>query len=267
MLEILEPILIKSGLARMFDLRIKDDNTANSRPWVSYRVKSNIYKIRAFELWGEGPELFRIYHADNMNESLKTLLDSFPEVSTSKRSYTDFKTDDYVTLATKIADILQSDEIILESKANSKLARTSKFEGLELPDVDTSLENVLGQTFTWREVIAIWEDNSEDNKLKKVLRQNGIYIQRSEDGKSRYIGSAYNSDGILGRWMAHLNSLSDAQHLNLFVLENGYNSVIFSVIEFIEGTDSEIIKRESMWKKTLGTINRGPYNGIQLNNN
>ncbi|MED4634709.1 GIY-YIG nuclease family protein [Peribacillus frigoritolerans] len=129
------------------------------------------------------------------------------------------------------------------------------------------MEEVLGQTFTWKEIIAIWEDNSEENKLKQVLGQNGVYIQRSGDGKSRYIGSAYGTGGIIGRWMAHLEFLGNAHHLNLYVLENGYDSILFSVIEFLEGTDSEIIQKESLWKRTLGTVNKGPYNRIQLNKN
>ena len=208
-----------------------------------------------------------MYHAANINENLKTIVGSLPEVFSSTKHFVDCRTDDYVHLATKITEILESDEIKKECKATSRFARTSKFEGLELPDVDISQIDVMGQTFTWREIIAIWEENEEDNKLKEILSQKGIYIQRSEDGKSRYIGSAYGANGIIGRWMAHLNSLGDAQHLNLFVLENGYNSILFSVIEFVDGTESEIIQKEALWKKTLGTINHGPYNAIQLNNN
>lgn len=268
MFEVLEPILISSGLATMFELKQRDDNTSENTPWVAYRVKTNIYKIRAFELWKTAPNtFFRIYHAPDINESLKLLLTSLPEVKKVKNKFIDYKTEDYVQLTTKIAEILSSEEIIRESKANSRHARTSKFEGLELPDVDTAMEDVLGQTFNWREVIAIWEDDSAENKLKQILSKNGVYIQRSEDGKSRYIGSAYGADGIIGRWMAHLEFLGNAHHLNLYVLENGYNSILFSVIEFSDGTDSEIIQKESLWKRTLGTVNRGPYNGIQLNKN
>ena len=268
MFDMLEPILVTSGLAGMFELKQRDDRTSEVTPWVAYRVKPNVYKIRAFELWKTPPNtFFRIYHAPDINENLKMMLESLPDIRKVKNAYIDYQTDDYIELAKKIAEILSSEEIIKDSKATSRHARTSKFEGLELPDVDTAQEEVLGQTFTWREVIAIWEDNSEENKLKEVLSRNGIYIQRSEDGKSRYIGSAYGTSGIIGRWMAHLEFLGNAHHLNLYVLENGYNSILFSVMEFLDGTDSEIIRRESVWKRTLGTINRGPYNGIQLNKN
>ena len=65
--------------------------------------------------------------------------------------------------------------------------------------------------------------------------------------------------------MKHLNSNGDAKHLNLFVLEKGYNELVFSVIEFCDGED--ILKKENMWKAILGTVNYGAYNGLQLNNN
>ena len=65
--------------------------------------------------------------------------------------------------------------------------------------------------------------------------------------------------------MKHLDSNGDARHLNLFILENGYNEIVFSVIEFYH--DADIIQRENQWKQILGRINYGQYNGIQLNNN
>lgn len=265
-INILEDILVKSELSNLFDLKMKDDNTNEEIPFVAYRVKPNFYRIRAFELWGNKDDnFFRVYHAKKISEKLKDRLTSFKEVIKSTRNVVDYKASDYIQLAMKINSVLLSDEIINDCKNTSTLARTSKFEGLELPDIDTSQDDVIGQTFTWRDIISIWEDDAEDNVLKKRLAGNGIYIQRSKDGKSRYIGSAYGSEGIIGRWMKHLNSNGDAQHLNLFVLEHGYNEVLFSVIEFYEGED--IIRREKIWKQILGTINYGSYNGIQLNNN
>ncbi|MDN4492161.1 GIY-YIG nuclease family protein [Ureibacillus aquaedulcis] len=268
MFNLLESILVSSGLVSLFEIKKREDNTAETPPWVAYRLKTNIHKIRSFELWKTEPNtIFRIYHAPDMNEGLKTTFESLPGVVKIKSYFIDYQVADFVQLATAIAEILASDEVIKDSKATSRLAHTSKFEGLKLPDVDTSMEDAFGQTFTWKEVIAIWEDKTEENKLKKVLSQNGVYIQRSIDGTSRYIGSAYGSGGIIGRWMAHLEFLGNAHHLNLYVLENGYDSLRFSVIEFIEGTDSEIIQKESLWKKALGTVNKGPYNEKQLNKN
>ncbi|MFV2047096.1 GIY-YIG nuclease family protein [Metabacillus litoralis] len=267
MFDILANLYNNSGLSDLFDIREKDDKRDRTTPYVSYRVKPNIYKIRAFEVVGtENDFYFRIYHATDMVDDLRESLGSIEGFQGSTKKYlTVFKTADYHSLTCQIKNLLLNKDIIKICKESSSVARMSRFEGLELPNVDTSIIDVMGMTFKWKEIIKIWEDNSEDNYIKKVLSQKGIYIQRSEDGTSRYIGSAYGSGGILERWVNHLNSLGDAHHLNLFVLEKGYNEVIFSVIEFYEGAD--IIKREGMWKQILGTVNVGPYNGIQLNRN
>ncbi|MCJ7689928.1 MAG: GIY-YIG nuclease family protein [Clostridiaceae bacterium] len=266
MIDILEEILLKSELSSLFSLRAKEDNTDKKNPNIDYRVKANIYRIRAFALYGSEDDFyFRIYHSDQINEKLKESLASVNGVISNTGFVVDYKASDYIEIATDIKNVFLNNEIVDECKSSSVFARTSKFEGLNLPDVDTSQEQVMGQTFTWREIISIWEDDSEENNLKKILSKSGIYIQRSKDGKSRYIGSAHGVDGIIGRWMKHLSSNGDARHLNLFVLENGYNEMIFSVIEFYDGED--IVHRENVWKQIFGTINYGPYNGIQLNNN
>lgn len=267
MFDILEGIYIKSGLAGLFDIREKDDKREGTPPYVSYRVKPNIYKIRAFEIVGSEKDFyFRIYHANDMVEDLRESFAAIEGYKESKKKYLSiFKATDYHDLANHIKSVLENKEIINICKESSSIARMSRFEGLKLPDVDTSINEVMGMTFNWKQIISIWESDSEDNQIKKALSRKGIYIQRSDDGQSRYIGSAYGAGGILERWVNHLNSLGDAHHLNLFVLEKGYNEVVFSVIEFYEGVD--IIKRESMWKQILGTINTGPYNGYQLNRN
>ncbi|MPQ44978.1 GIY-YIG nuclease family protein [Clostridium tarantellae] len=266
MIDLLEEILTKSELINLFAQKRKDNYMDSENPFVAYRVKPNIYKIRAFELWGSKKDLtFRIYHSNYINNRLKESLATIKGVIKNSSYFIDYKVDNCVDLAISIKNILHNPEIQKQCINSSSLATTSKFEGLELPDVDISENNVMGQTFTWREIISIWEDNSKDNNLKKALNKNGIYIQRSKDGKSRYIGSAYGENGIIGRWMHHLNSNGDARHLNLFILENGYNEIVFSVIEFYDKDD--IIQRENMWKDILGTLNFGPYNGMQLNNN
>lgn len=269
MLNNLEKILSESELDTLFKLNRKDDNTDRRNPFVAYRVKSNIYRIRSFELWKvQDSYFFRIYHSDKISTELKDSLMSIRGVINEKSYYIDYMVDNYLELAMIIKNILLSEDIINKCNKRVTLSKISKFEGLDLPDIDTSdgdLSNVMGKTFYWREIISIWEDNSQENNLKKTLSKKGIYIQRSKDGKSRYIGSASGENGIIGRWMKHLDSNGDARHLNLFILEKGYNEVLFSVIEFYD--EEDILKRENMWKQILGTINLGSYNGIQLNNN
>ena len=134
-----------------------------------------------------------------------------------------------------------------------------------MPDVDTSDQEVMGRVYTWKEIIAIDEDSAEDNQLKKALSKGGVYLQRSVDGTSRYIGSAYGQGGILSRWLKHLTSNGNAKHLNLYVLDNGYSDVVFTVLEFT-GAD-EALEAEKKWKNVLGTLNNGPYDGYRLNSN
>ncbi|MGL5479477.1 MAG: hypothetical protein ACRDCB_10605 [Clostridium sp.] len=266
MFKILENILLESGLGGLFELKRKDDYRSKGKNFIAYRVKSNTYKIRGFELWGdENKYFFRIYHSDKINYDLREKLLEIEGVIKENNYSIDYRMGNLINIAIQIKDILSNTDIIDICKKDKNYSRISRFEGLSLPDIDISEGDVLGQTFTWREIISIWENDLEENNIKKELSKNGIYIQRSKDGTSRYIGSACGNGGIIGRWMKHLTSNGDARDLNLFVLENGYSEILFAVIEFYEGDD--IIAKENIWKEILGTKNYGPYNSFQLNNN
>ena len=54
-----------------------------------------------------------------------------------------------------------------------------------------------------------------------------------------------------------------AKHLNLFILENGYANIEFTVLEILD----DPLENEQKWKSILGTKNTGPYDGLRLNNN
>lgn len=91
MFDVLESILVTGGLVGMFELKQRDDRTSEVTPWVAYRVKPNIYKIRAFELWKTSPNtFFRIYHAPDISENLKMMLESLPNIKKVKNAYIDF---------------------------------------------------------------------------------------------------------------------------------------------------------------------------------
>lgn len=269
MLDMLQTILDESGIKSIFEFKRLKDLSNTDKPHVCYRVNENLYRIYSFEIWKANNNFkFRVYHSEDIDKELQSNLNNIKSVVSNSKQYVNFQSntlDEFVDIAKSVKSVLLNDDIVNNCKKSAPRAKTSRFEGLDLPDIDTSQDDVIGQTFTWRDIISIWEDDSEDNQLKKSLSQNGIYIQRSKDGKSRYIGSAYGEEGVIGRWMRHLNSNGDAQHLNLFVLENGYNEIVFSVMEFYNGED--IVKRENQWKNILGTLNAGSYNGIQLNKN
>ncbi|PID05889.1 hypothetical protein CSV65_07815 [Sporosarcina sp. P31] len=267
MLNQLKRILEESGLSQLFEVKEENDRTSFPNPHVAYRVQFNLYRIRAFELWGDVNVFeFRIYHGSKLNPILKERLMEVPGAKNSTNRKIDYKTNDYVALAKMIKEILLEEEIVKVCKTTSDVAKISQFEGLVLKDIDVTDATVLGRPLDWSQIIAIFEDNSEENVLKEELSKGGVYLQRSKDGASRYVGSAYGGGGILGRWMKHLTSNGNAHHLNLFVLENGYNAIEFLVLELLDD-GADIMQREVMWKKTLATVNRGPYNSIQLNRN
>ena len=229
------------------------------------RFQSNAYRLRAIEIWeGGGNPWFRIYHGDKISPELKTLIDGLEGFvrKTSTASYTDYFGDPEA-IAAAIGNILLDGGAGLAAKTTPILTKNSAYEGLLLPDVDVSDVDVLGRTFTWKELLAIDEDLTGDNALKRTLTQPGVYLQRSPDGKTRYVGSASSDSGILGRWLKHLTSNGHAKHLNLYVLENGYAKVLFTVLEFT----SDTLPAESRWKETLGTRNAGAYDALRLNSN
>ena len=261
-LEKLRELYQSSGLSDLFDVRIEQDY--QDKKYSAIRLKQNPFRIRAFELWEKNKGVFyRVYHG-KIPEAIKEELNSFPAQIRSTGHYSDFSGDGNEVF-TFFVNLLSSDTTKEIAKKSQVYTRNSAYEGLALPDVDTSESEVLGVEFTWKEIIAISEDDSENNELKNVLSQSGVYLQRSSDGVSRYVGSAYSDGGILSRWLKHLNSNGDAKHLNLYVLENGYNNLIFTVLEFT--SDENALQLESRWKQTLGTKNSGPYDGVRLNRN
>ncbi len=267
MLNKLMELLTESGIIGLFTIKNTVDNSNDKNdPSVRCNLKTNQYRVRAFILKGNIEDnILVVYHSDQVDSKLKEALKNLGNVVRNTVYVVEYKVKDNLQLVKSVKNILDDDDIIKSCFDNRLTSRIPKFEGLDLPDIDTSTTEIMGQTYTWKDIIAISEDSNEGNKLKEILSQKGIYIQRSSDGTSRYIGSAFGEGGILARWMKHLVSNGDARHLNLFILEHGYNSIVFSVIEFYNGDD--IIQRENKWKETLGTINYGPYNGKQLNNN
>lgn len=250
-------------------LKIKALQYYPDRDYTSLRFQSNDFRIRALEIWDKpnpADGWFRIYHASKIAPELKELIDGLEGFrhKTSTVRYSDFYGNAQEIVAA-FGSLLSEGSVEEIVRANPVFSRNSAYEGLELPEVNVLDADVLGRTFTWRDLIAISEDDSEDNELRKALSQPGVYLQRSPDGKSRYVGSAYGTDGILGRWLSHLTSNGSAKHLNIYVLENGYTNVRFTVLEFTD--KDKATAAESRWKETLGTRNVGIYDGLRLNSN
>ena len=262
-LTILQQLFKDSKLSNIFNLRSENDYP--DKNYSALRFVSNDYRLRAIEIWDRRKgSFFRIYHSSKIAVEIKQSIDEVTGLIRSRRNYSDFE-GDFQQVCNQLFGILESGTTIDLAKKNVVLTRNSKYEGLSLPDVDTSDQEVIGRVYTWKEIIAIDEDSAEDNQLKKALSKGGVYLQRSVDGTSRYIGSAYGQGGILSRWLKHLTSNGNAKHLNLYVLDNGYSDVVFTVLEFT-GAD-EALEAEKKWKNVLGTLNNGPYYGYRLNSN
>ena len=257
-------LFLDSKLSTQFDVRTRDDDP--NLGFSAVRVNRNVFNIRAFEIWEQktGKPYVRIYHG-KITDSLRAELKAHEANFKSVVSYSDFRGDESAIFSF-FYEILSSDVSKDIAKKNKSYTKNSAYEGLELPDVDTSDTEVMGVEYSWKEIIAINEDSSSSNKLKNALSRPGIYLQRSSDGTARYVGSAYSDGGILSRWLKHLNSNGDAKHLNLYVLDNGYSQLVFTVLEFTEDGASAI-SSETRWKQTLGTKNTGPYDGVRLNKN
>lgn len=259
--EVLRQLYADSLLAEVFSIRKEDDHNDHS----SLRFVTNDFRIRAIEMWEHADgEYFRIYYAPEASNEIKAEIGKLPGQFRSNSYATDYR-GNYLETAKGLRALLNSDSAKQAAQKNPVFARGFGYEGLILPDVDTSDDEILGRAFNWKEVIAIDQDVSSNNALKQVLSQCGVYLQRSIDGKARYVGSAYNDGGIFGRWMHHLRSNGDAKHLNFFILENGYNNVVFTVLEVTKS--GLALSAESRWKATLGTTNEGPYDGYRLNCN
>ena len=260
---LLQHLFTDSKLSNVFNLKSEDDYP--DKNYSALRFETNHYRLRAIEIWErqKGP-FFRIYHSSKIAVEIKQSIDEVTGLIRSRRNYSDYEGDFY-QVCNQLFEVLDSETTIDLAKKNVVLTRNSKYEGLPLPDVDTSDQVVIGRVYTWKEIIAIDEDPAKDNQLKKALSKGGVYLQRSVDGTSRYVGSAYGQGGILSRWLKHLTSNGNAKHLNLYVLDNGYSDVVFTVLEFIG--DEEVLEAEKKWKKALGTLNNGPYDGYRLNSN
>ncbi|NOQ36826.1 MAG: hypothetical protein GQ569_13180 [Methylococcaceae bacterium] len=263
----LKIIFAESSLSEFFTIKKEDDYP--DKKYSSLRFNFNEYRFYAIEIFesSDDGEIFRIYHSNKIAVELKSELDQLQETFHSHKTCADFKGsfDDYKKLSKKLHELLSNDGVIEAVRKNLVFAQNNAYEGLELPDIDVSDAEIKGRVFTWKELIAINEDTSDDNKLKQELSQCGVYLQRSLDGKSRYVGSAYGEGGILARWTKHLTSNGHAKHLNLFVLENGYNNICFTVLELTKKDD--VLDAESRWKFILGSKNAGAYDGFRLNSN
>lgn len=260
---ILKQLFADALLSENFSIRKEDENEGEK--FASLRFKTNQFRLRAIELWEhKDGQFLRVYHSPEMAQEIKNAISEIDGCFKRTEYAEDFR-GDFFEIAKQVNFVFLSDAAQIACKANPVVSKSAGYEGLELPDIDTAESTILGRCFSWREILAIHQDGSGKNELKKALSQSGVYLQRSHDGVSRYVGSACGEGGFIGRWIKHLGSNGNAKHLNFFVLENGYGNVVFTVLEVTDASGA--LSAESRWKATLGTQNIGGYDGIRLNCN
>ncbi len=127
-------------------------------------------------------------------------------------------------------------------------------------DIFPGYENV---NISWKEMNRLL---SKSNWKTALENQKGIYLITDKETGKMYVGSAYGSTMIYGRWQSYIKTfhggnrdLRDVveKHSFEYVRENFH----YSILEIYRSTISDelIIKRESWWKETLLTRKFG-YN-------
>lgn len=116
------------------------------------------------------------------------------------------------------------------------------------------LKNIVNESYSdWRVALSVVK---------------GVYVIADELTGKLYIGSAYGTDGIWGRWSDYVATDGHGNNKSLIELVNSdalyaYKHFRFSVLHILPmiATDNDVVRMESIFKQKLGTICFG------LNNN
>lgn len=90
----------------------------------------------------------------------------------------------------------------------------------------------------------------------ELARWKGVYLITVEGEGARYVGSAYGSENLLGRWRAHV-----ARDVGLTkeLATRSTSAFRFSILELLspDATMKEVVARERLWMERLHTIKYG----------
>ena len=101
-----------------------------------------------------------------------------------------------------------------------------------------------------------------ENWYTALSSVNAIYlISDLEDGQL-YVGSAYNKEGLLGRWTEYIQTKHGSNKLMKEKLEQypeRYKAFQFSILQILPKnlSDEQVIQTESLWKKKLLSLQFG----------
>lgn len=111
---------------------------------------------------------------------------------------------------------------------------------------------------SWERLVLTWHELNVLPKAWKIAlsQWRGVYfICDKVDGKG-YVGSAYGSENILGRW---LNYAASGHGGNKLLKNRDPSTFVFSILELTKpsATSEEVIDLEGNWKKRLHTRDVG----------
>jgi GIY-YIG catalytic domain-containing protein len=126
--------------------------------------------------------------------------------------------------------------------------------------IEIKSKNSIGDFISYDEVLLkfsdlkklMTEDSSNASWVSALSAVNGIYLIRDQSTGLLYVGSAYGTNGIFGRWATYSRNghggNKKLKSLNPVNFE-------FSILEVAPPTSSadEVIVRENRWKNRLGT--------------
>jgi hypothetical protein len=106
----------------------------------------------------------------------------------------------------------------------------------------------------WREIVLDWEELgvlSPSWKSQLAQWRAIYYIVDTSDGKG-YVGSAYGSDNLLGRWLTYFASGHGG---NSLLRERDQKHFRFSILQRLDpdAVATDVIQLENTWKKRLRT--------------
>ena len=128
---------------------------------------------------------------------------------------------------------------------------------LEESALDTAIANWDELDFTWNELNLL-----SKRWRAKLSEWRGIYfIFDASDGKG-YVGSAYGTNNLFGRWQGYAASGHGG---NKLLRGRDPQNFHFTILELVSPTmdADEVIRRESSWKDRLHT--RKEYGGLNDN--
>ena len=108
----------------------------------------------------------------------------------------------------------------------------------------TSLNEVSGFGLTW---------------AQQLSNSRGVYLLVHPDTGAQYVGSATGEDGFFGRWQSYAENGHGGNKLLQPLAEGGIPNYHLSILEVAGSlmTGEDILDREAVWKKKLGTRAHG----------